>query len=815
MKARPHLTIAFSCLMLILFSACSEEEIMSTPNEQLSSEEICFGVSKDASSWEPDSRALSTNESRALPCESEDPTFGVSVETKWRDTPNNSPQSRGAQFTTDSTLTQFDVTAFYYEENATTAETFFIETVTDGVNTSGKTYYWPREGSMDFIAIAPIGIANPMPTVDDYNTHSKAEFTYTIPDNISEQRDIMVAVSKGLTKETGNPVPLNFKHLLASVRFKVGEMQFIKINSLTLSNVYGGDVTFIYNKNTNTWTNSVPTTIKTYNPDFVDTSGLPQGSEIAGNVNNATLFMAPQKLPQGAKITVSYTELLTGESDTGEADISGNIWEAGKDYAYAFNIGTSFDVTIPTPADADAHYTRIDIPFDLTKFKEKLPDSVTVSNIIATAKWLEDGSNTSSKNSIFMKIDDGNAVNDNNKLTTMQRQGYFTDELWKWEYELDGDGNKKYIVGNANGPIRTNDNILGMSSLGLTSGSSGTIYLFIDENNGTTNRNGVLEVTATVENRFGKTDVVLGMGNFKQLCPSWNTNDIGVERIEDVNDYPWGFSYERIVTYTNSSASSYLSLPLWLQALSKFIMWLFGISSETVLPELDDEIANGFVTINKEKDKLGGEVVTSIVLDYKALNSMQYIDENGLQKFKAISDSGLQNTRELYSHTGDIDLAELENQLDGALNIKNDDTWSKDSPPESDTVGYYAAYIALTRNRMRELQIVVTNDGGKTTTKAILHKENEGGADNTGNESGADIIEWYLPSSAEAKNLKETGVGSNVITPLNGTYWSSTAGSDTDAHAHSFTFNNNTFGLINVIQPRMDELKVRAVRKKP
>ena len=258
------LNVIFSIVLLwgtSFWVSCNEDFVIDTPNEQLSREGICFGVSKDASSWKPDSRAFSKDESKTLTCYSNDPTFGVSVETNWRDTPANSFQSRGAQFTADSTLTQFEVTAFYYEENATTAETFFTETVTDGVNTTGKTYYWPREGSMDFIAIAPIGIANPMPTVDDYNTHSKAEFTYTIPDNISEQRDIMVAVSKGLTKETGNPVPLNFKHLLASVRFKVGEMQFIKINSLTLSAVYGGDVTFIYNKNTNTWTNSVPTTI--------------------------------------------------------------------------------------------------------------------------------------------------------------------------------------------------------------------------------------------------------------------------------------------------------------------------------------------------------------------------------------------------------------------------------------------------------------------------------------------------------------------------------------------------------------------------
>ena len=754
MKARPHLTIAFSCLMLILFSACSEEEIMSTPNGQLSCEEICFGVSKDESSWEPDSRALPTNESRALPCESEDPTFGVSVETKWRDTPNNSPQSRGAQFTADSTLSKFDVTAFYYEENATTAETFFTETVTDGVNTTGKTYYWPREGSMDFIAIAPIGIANPMPTVDDYNTHSKAEFTYTIPDNISEQRDIMVAVSKGLTKETGNPVPLNFKHLLASVRFKVGEMQFIKINSLTLSGVYGGDVTFIYNKNTNTWTNSVPTTIKTYNPDFVDTSGLPQGSEIAGNVNNATLFMIPQTLPADAEIRVSYTELLTGNTGTGIANIGKTTWEAGKDYAYAFNIGTKFDVTIPTPDDQDAHYIMLEMPYEVGA----LSDYIT--SIKATARFLDDGSNTSTKSGISLKF--------KSDLTQTQKDGFWTDEQWEVTVTNDSDGN----------PVSSDTTfvkyIRGEGELSIGTNLSNTIVLFVEENNGTTHRNGELVFTATLKNG---TNVVIGQGNFKQLCASWNDAGIGVERIESSNvTYPYGFSYNRVVTYTNE----WKSIPI--------LRWICGLVASSNVN------ADGkFIKINYESGLWGVTYIKTIVVDYTALTGVQQ---------KAGSSDGLVNTKALYNATGSNDFSAIETTLnnisgfsDGVANPKGEGMPSE-----------YAAFIALKCNRMKELKVTVESSTGNVESyKSLLYKDSQNN----------DIIEWYLPSSEEAKTLVETGLGSNVISSLHGEYWSSTAGSDADAFAHSYTYYNNSFGAINDSKPRMNVLKVRAVRKKP
>lgn len=751
------LNVIFSIVLLwgtSFWVSCNEDFVIDTPNEQLSREGICFGVSKDASSWKPDSRAFSKDESKTLTCYSNDPTFGVSVETNWRDTPANSFQSRGAQFTADSTLTQFEVTAFYYEENATTAETFFTETVTDGVNTTGKTYYWPREGSMDFIAIAPIGIANPMPTVDDYNTHSKAEFTYTIPDNISEQRDIMVAVSKGLTKETGNPVPLNFKHLLASVRFKVGEMQFIKINSLTLSGVYGGDVTFIYNKNTNTWTNSVPTTIKTYNPDFVDTSGLPQGSEIAGNVNNATLFMIPQTLPADAEIRVSYTELLTGNTGTGIANIGKTTWEAGKDYAYAFNIGNKFDVTIPTPDDQDAHYIMLEMPYEVGA----LSDYIT--SIKATARFLDDGSNTSTKSGISLKF--------KSDLTQTQKDGFWTDEQWEVTVTNDSDGN----------PVSSDTTfvkyIRGEGELSIGTNLSNTIVLFVEENNGTTHRNGELVFTATLKNG---TNVVIGQGNFKQLCASWNDAGIGVERIESSNvTYPYGFSYNRVVTYTNE----WKSIPI--------LRWICGLVASSNVN------ADGkFIKINYESGLWGVTYIKTIVVDYTALTGVQQ---------KAGSSDGLVNTKALYNATGSNDFSAIETTLnnisgfsDGVANPKGEGMPSE-----------YAAFIALKCNRMKELKVTVESSTGNVESyKSLLYKDSQNN----------DIIEWYLPSSEEAKTLVETGLGSNVISSLHGEYWSSTAGSDADAFAHSYTYYNNSFGAINDSKPRMNVLKVRAVRKKP
>jgi hypothetical protein len=125
---------------------------------------------------------------------------------------------------------------------------------------------------------------------------------------------------------------------------------------------------------------------------------------------------------------------------------------------------------------------------------------------------------------------------------------------------------------------------------------------------------------------------------------------------------------------------------------------------------------------------------------------------------------------------------------------------------------------------MREVHTIITsseNPEGNQTEQAILHKVNEGIGTGNVNETGDDIIEWFLPSSNEAISLIETGTGteSTPISPLNGIYWSSTAGVDPDSgtngYGYSYTYNNNVYSTNNPTQDRTSELKVRAVRKKP
>lgn len=828
MNIRPSLGIATALLFATMFASCTKVEL-EAPSVKYGAE-ISFG-SVSVNSPKSQTKAASDSENKVIVAQ--DPTntssFGLDLAvTDGIETPkSNLPATKGTQV---ASINSFDVAAFYYADASQDGSLLFTETVTDGA--TGTTYYWPSFGTLNFVAVYPAGILNRGNNADNGNavqtiaddSGNLQSFTYEIPSDIAQQQDVMVAVTKGVNNsETGAPVPMNFKHLLSAVRFKVGKMLATRINSLTLSGVKGGEVTISYDSENDAWVYKASSDNVSYSPIYtttagtpnIDTYGLAEGNYITSNENEMVMFVMPQTL-NGAKISINYTELITGTTHNTETVLQSHTWGAGQTNTYIININAkNLQITIPTPPDADAHYVRVDMEYDLSGLDNYAGEGITISNVTATTRWENDGSNNASsdKRSIYLKksIKNANGEVTSTDLTEMQKQGYFTDELWEIRYNVGSDGNKTYTVGSEHGPARVNQNLLGTETLNLASGSRGTIYLFLDENNGTTDRNGVLELTAFVTQNGASKTVTLGSGKFKQLAPSWNTNGIGVERFENTGSYPFGFSYNRVVTYTNTQTETYQSVVERWGSLAgriyRFLLWLFGALADDVIPD-SEGMAEGFVTTT-EYDGF----VKTITLNYAALNAVNSI---------TTSDNGFANTRALYNYTGATDIEELENQFDETFKIgESDSKWTKKDDVTGTNPSDYAAFVALSCNRMREVHIIVTSSEGTTPTRqARLHKENEGNATNGVNESGADIIEWYLPSSEEAKSLVETGTGleKTPISPLDGIYWSSTAGVDpasgTNGYAYSYTYSKNTYSTVNPNEDRTTERKVRAVRKK-
>lgn len=819
MKERKNLYLSMVGWAMFLagalaLSSCVDDELDN--GLQTTGKNIGFNASYSRSTWEPDQTRSAKEKTASIRCESSDGDFSVdvTVEDGIRSFKSEKKQSRGTQISTVNDQWGYKVGAYFHLPNNGGIKDYFDENTNatiGGYNVTKSTvpeitnYYWPPAGNMQFFSIAPIVDGLNVPTAADI---ANLTITYTIPENVADQKDIMVAnTTVGCPSNTA--VDLQFEHLLAAVQFKVGKMIATQINSLTISGVKGGTVTMTYDTDENKWNYESTSTDEEYPLIYtsngqpnINTNGLTEGSYITGNDNGMTMFVMPQDV-KNVVLNINYTEQITGTTHNKEVPLQG-AWVAGKTTTYVLNvIAETLQIEIPSPPDADAHYVRVDMKYDLSGLDDYAGEGITISDVTAKASWLDDDSNTASsdKQSIYMRTD----------LTAMQTKGYFTDELWVLEYSVDSDNKKTYKTGSANGPALVSANILGSETLNLTGMGSGTIYLFLDENDGTTDRNGELKLTATVTQNGNSRQVTLGSGNFKQLAPSWNEDGIGVERFEDKDTYPYGFSYNKVVTYSNNLITKYQNANILEKLFYLLAIWLFGYSMDAVIPNTEG-MADGFVTIEPYEHWAMGTVKKTIKLDYGALNSVQSITSN---------DDGMGNTIALYNYTGAIDLTDLEGEIDKSLNISTSDDWTKSVSANSTNPTDYAAFIALTRNRMREYKTVITTkDGSSEVISAILHREGEGGTDNKGNESGSVIVEWYLPSYEEFLTLKETGTGieTTPISPLNGTYWSSTATDDpasgTNGYAYSYTYSNNVYSTYKSNQDRTNELKVRAVRKK-
>ena len=102
-------------------------------------------------------------------------------------------------------------------------------------------YYWPT-GTMDFYAVYPADVANASLGTPSAYASNTAGITGVEVADANNQTDILYALTTGQTKTTAD-VPLNFKHALSQVVFKVkiadnvAQDIEVKLNSVTLKSL--------------------------------------------------------------------------------------------------------------------------------------------------------------------------------------------------------------------------------------------------------------------------------------------------------------------------------------------------------------------------------------------------------------------------------------------------------------------------------------------------------------------------------------------------------------------------------------------------
>ena len=423
------------------------------------------------------------------------------------------------------------------------------------------------------------------------------------------------------------------------------------------------------------------------------------GAESNGELitpSEGTFMMLPQTLPAGATLEVVFAN-TAGIERTMSASIGNSVWTMGKTVTYKLSITPEYEIDIDVPTQAqDAHYISFPITVNVTGLD---------------GAWTLTSNHT---NDIFFT----------KTKTDLQNQGYWIDE----------DKGSSTVTGNGSGSF--------------------TYYVYATENTGDAPRDLELRVTPQIAGAKTSTATV------SQLCPSWNAQGVGYERIEENNggNYPFGFKWDRKVVYSYRG----------------FWAALFKWSADSYV----NDNTRSYLTTT------GGafQWTATATIDYSKVTG------NDLNVGMSTED-GLTNTKGLYFYKDIGTVSEIETTFDNMTILG--DKWGSKTVTGGDyqSVQNFAVKMAVMKNKFSKEERTETNNGQTITYYVPVITEQD--------------IKWYLPASTEQLSLSDTEY------PLNGIYWSSTAMND---NVNAYTYNASTSATST---DRLTNCKIRAVRKKP
>ena len=217
------------------------------------------------------------------------------------------------------------------------------------------TYHWPGASKrISFFAAAPYG-SEGLTAFNDGTPGTLPYLSYTVPANVADQKDLLVAASTDRPGNSNTAEPLTMKHALTAVRFVTGDdMLAGTVSKITLKNVYGtGRLPM---QAAPAWYSLSGTRNFELTLSPAATAPDPQVPNTPLTTAAATFMMLPQTLPSGAQIEVKYTDKLTNTQRTLTANIAGKTWPMGKTVVYRIST-SSISVTSTLKVTAPAEYT--------------------------------------------------------------------------------------------------------------------------------------------------------------------------------------------------------------------------------------------------------------------------------------------------------------------------------------------------------------------------------------------------------------------------------------------------------------------------
>lgn len=654
-------------LSVTLFSCSSDVPYEHT--DYSTTDNICFGISDSGNG----TRAAAANEAITTDryvLRSSESSDTLCVRAVVSDGIGKAAAKHATRASMQTTMyDQFNVVAQLKKSDGNIAPRYYMNEVAtkQGVvwQPSSSIYYWPDNGSLRFLAWAPIDAEldeSPVKPSEDVN---KTTIKYTVPADLSKQRDLVAAATGYNASPAGGvcaPVSLQFKHLCTAVVVKTGAtMAPGTIKSVTVTNVRNSGT---YDMLRSAWTLNNATTSYTVSPNMATGSTTAEGTKL--NADDATFMLLPQTLGAESKLEVMFHDNISGRDRLLTASLNGAEWPMGKTVTYRLSITPEYELEFTSePQVQDAHYVIYPI-------KIKVDPGLT-------GGWKL--KSTSPK------------VTLRKNLTELEEVGYWIEE----------DRGTQTIEGTESGDI--------------------TVYAFLEENVTNAERDVVLELSPK-----GFPSATPAKFTIRQLCPSWNADGLGCERIEG-KKYQWGFLW-------GDNMKMVYTVPGWI--LKKW--WV-----EIVLTWFNDY--GKYITVDRDSWSTSFRVT----IDFNKIPSPNVA--------KSPTD-GIKNSSELYNFNGISDVSAL---------IKRLENWggtTNQTFPLNPTE--FAVRAAVMKNKFNK---EVQTSGTETIERPILKNEN---------------LVWYLPAKDEFSTLVDDEY------PLQGNYWTSTASdiSEDDENAYKYILNS-------------------------
>ena len=296
--------------------------------------------------------------------------------------------TRAARVSAENMYDHFGVSAYAYtgdwDESRTTPNYFYNATASKSGSdyTLSSAYYWPGASyKMRFFAYAPKG--NARYVFSGQGQAGSPRISVTVPEEVSQQEDLLVARSSELGGNSNTAVALTFNHALTAVRFVCGnDMREGTVKQVRLKNVYSRGT---YNMGTQTWSGLDTPASFSQALDKVTTGTADE----ALTSEAQTFMMLPQRFPEGAQIEVLFTD----DTHTGHtliADIKGSEWPMGKTVTYKISSSSlNWTYTLDVTALADFTYTGGTQQYCVTSYRQNAQGEKEAAEW--TAQYAEDG----------------------------------------------------------------------------------------------------------------------------------------------------------------------------------------------------------------------------------------------------------------------------------------------------------------------------------------------------------------------------------------------------------------------------------------